>query len=277
MIEVGETHSLRVIKAVDFGFFLDAKELSEVLLPRRLAPKELSVGDTIEVFLYLDSEDRPIATTKRPKVEVGEFAYLKVIDTTKIGAFLDWGLDKDLLVPFSEQHRPMKIGHSYLVYVYLDKVDRRITASSKIDKFLDDDAPHNFSSGQAVNLIVANTTDLGCKAIINHSYWGMLHKSDIEGRISFGQSLAGYIKHVRPDKKIDLSLKSANDIRDKNSETVLSYLKNHNGFSSIHDKSHPQEIQNAFGMSKSAFKKAVGNLYKKRLIRIEVNGIFLVD
>jgi len=277
MIEIGQTHTLEVVKMVDFGFYLDAEELSDVLLPRKYAPKNLAVGDMIDVFLYLDSEDRPVATTITPKAQVGEFAYLSVVDSTSIGAFLDWGLDKDLLVPFSEQHRPMVVGESYLVYLYVDKVDRRITASAKVDKFLDDDRPHRFNSGEAVDLIIANTTDLGHKAIINHSHWGVLHTSDVKQRLSFGQSVRGYIKHVRPDKKIDLSLQSMEASRDKNSQIIMNYLQCHNGFSPIHDKSSPQEILAAFGLSKGAFKKAVGGLYKKRLIRIERDGLYLSD
>ena len=206
MVSLGKTYELEVVKSVGFGFYLDAKELGEVLLPRKFAPKNLSVGDLIEVFLYLDSDDLPIATTQKPKVHVGEFAYLSVVDTTDIGAFLDWGLDKDLLVPFAEQHRPMEADRSYLVYLYIDKNDGRIVASSKVDKFLDDDRPHQFKPRQAVDLIIANSTDLGFKAIINHGHWGVLYKSEVFQRLSFGQSIKGYIKNIRPDGRIDLSL-----------------------------------------------------------------------
>ncbi|HUT44381.1 MAG TPA: S1-like domain-containing RNA-binding protein, partial [Desulfobacterales bacterium] len=169
MIKIGKTYQLDVVKIVNFGFYLDAKDLGEVLLPRKNAPSDLSLGDSIDVFLYLDSEDRPVATTQKPKVYVGEFAYLRVLATTNIGAFLDWGLDKDILAPFAEQHRPMEVGHSYLVYLYINKVDGRITASSKIDKFLDDEKPNDFKPQQEVNLIIANSSDLGYKAIVNHS------------------------------------------------------------------------------------------------------------
>ena len=277
MVKVGNTYELDVVKAVDFGFYLDAKDLGEVLLPRKNAPTDLSVGDSIEVFLYLDSEDRPVATTQKPKAHVGEFAYLKVLANTDVGAFLDWGLDKDVLVPFSEQHRPMEVGHSYLVYLYLDKVDGRITASSKIDKFLDDEKPHDFRPQQTVNLIIANSTDLGFKAIVNHSHWGVLYKDDVYQRLSFGQSIKGYIKHVRPDGKIDLSLQGGQETRDKYSEIILNHLKRHNGFAAVHDKSDPQTISDLFGMSKAAFKKAIGRLYKQRIISIAKDGIRLID
>jgi uncharacterized protein len=276
MIKIGETVHLDVVKVVEFGCYLDAKELGEVLLPRKHAPQDLAIGDTVKVFLYLDSEDRPVATTQTPKAKVGEFAYLKVVAITNVGAFLDWGLDKDILVPFAEQHRPMEVGHSYLVYLYLDKKDGRITASSKINKFLDDEKPHHFKPGQAVNLIIANSTELGYKAIINHSHWGVLYKDEVFQRLSFGQYKKGFIKHIRPDGKIDLSLQGGQETRDKYAKIIINYLKKQNGFAPVHDKSDPQLISDLFGMSKGAFKKAIGGLYKKKIIRIEDDGIHLL-
>jgi predicted RNA-binding protein (virulence factor B family) len=277
MITLGQVYELEVVKAVDFGFYLDADNLGEVLLPVKFAPADLVEGDIIEVFLYLDSEDRPVATTQQPKAKVGEFAYLKVVDNTKIGAFLDWGLDKDILVPFSEQHLPMELGHSYLVYLYVGELDGRITASSKIDKFLDDERPHTFKAGQAVDLIIANTTKLGYKAIINHSHWGVLYENDVFQRLSFGQYKKGFIKHIRPDGKIDLSLQGGQETRDKYAKIILIHLKKNNGFAPVHDKSSPQLIADLFGMSKGAFKKAIGGLYKKRIISIEKDGIRLLE
>lgn len=277
MIKVGRSYELDVIKAMDFGFYLDAEELGEVLLPIKYAPEDLEVGDYLEVFLYLDSEGRPVATTQKPKARVGEFAYLEVLANTEVGAFLDWGLDKDLLVPFSEQHRPMEVGHAYLVHIYLNDVDGRIVASSKIDKFLNDETPHDFKPQQAVDLIIANSTDLGYKAIVNHSHWGVLYKNEVHQRLSFGQSIQGFIKHVRPDGKIDLSLEGGQVTRDKYSEIILNYLKRQNGFAPVHDKSDPKLISDLFGMSKGAFKKAIGGLYKQRVISIEKDGIRLLD
>ena len=277
MIKIGRTYELDVIKAVDFGFYLDAEDLGEVLLPAKYAPSDLVEGDYLDVFLYLDSEDRPVATTQTPKARVGEFAYLEVVDNTSVGAFLDWGLEKDLLVPFSEQHRPMEVGRSYLVYVYIGQADGRIVASSKIDKFLDDDEPHNFKPQQVVNLIIANSTDLGYKAIINHNHWGVLYKNEVHQRLSFGQSIKGFIKHIRPDGKIDLSLQGGQETRDKNTTTILNYLKNQNGFAAVHDKSDPKLISELFGMSKGAFKKSIGGLYKQRVISIEKDGIRLLE
>ena len=277
MISIGKTYELDVVKAVDFGFYLDAENLGEVLLPLKYAPSDLVEGDLIEVFLYLDSEDRPVATTQKAKAKVGEFAYLKVVDNTKVGAFLDLGIDKDVLVPFAEQHRPMEVGRSYLVYVYIGQADGRIVASSKIDKFLDDDEPHNFKPQQVVNLIIANSTDLGYKAIINHNHWGVLYKNEVHQRLSFGQSIKGFIKHIRPDGKIDLSLQGGQETRDKNTTTILNYLKNQNGFAAVHDKSDPKLISELFGMSKGAFKKSIGGLYKQRVISIEKDGIRLLE
>jgi len=277
MVTLGKTHQLEVIKSLDFGFYLDAKELGEVLLPNKHAPNDLTVGALIYVFVYLDSEDRPIATTKKPKVQVGEFAYLKAVARTHVGAFLDWGLEKDVLVPFAEQHRPMEVGKSYLVYLYLDKNDGRIVASSKIDKFLDDEKPHDFTPQQQVDLIIANSTDLGFKAIINHSHWGVLYKNDVFQKLSFGQSKKGFIKRIRPDGKIDLSLQGGKETRDKYSKIILNYLEKNNGYSPIHDKSNPEIIADTFGMSKGAFKKAIGGLYKQRIITISKDGIRLVE
>ena len=276
MISIGQIVELEVIKAVEFGFYLDAKNMGEVLLPIKYAPSDLVVGDTIEVFLYLDSEGRPVATNQEPKAVVGEFAYLKVVDASAVGAFLDWGLDKDVLVPFAEQHRPMEVGHSYLVHTYIG-IDGRITASSKIDKFLDDEKPHDFKPQQAVNLIIANSTDLGYKAIINHSHWGVLYENEVHQRLSFGQSKKGFIKHVRPDGKIDLSLQGGQETRDKYAKIILNYLTKQNGFAPVHDKSDPQLISDLFGMSKGAFKRAIGGLYKQKIISIEKDGIRLLE
>ncbi len=277
MVVIGKTCVANVVKSVGFGFYLDAGELDTVLLPSKYAPDDLAVGDAIEVFLYLDSEDRPVATTQKPKACVGEFAYLQVVDNSSVGAFLDWGLDKDVLVPFAEQHRPMEVGKSYLVYLYIDRVDGRIVASSKIDSFLSDDCHHAYKPQQPVDLIVANSTELGYKAIVNHSHWGVLYKNEVYQRLSFGQSIKGFIKYIRPDGKIDLSLQGGQEARDKNTQRVLNYLQEEGGFAAVHDKSDPQLIADLFGMSKGAFKKAIGGLYKQRVIRIEKDGIHLLD
>jgi predicted RNA-binding protein (virulence factor B family) len=277
VITPGNSYILSVVKIVDFGAFLDGIELGEILLPQKQCPSDLSLGHSLKVFVYLDSEDRPIATLLTPKAEVGEFAYLEVVATTKVGAFLDWGLDKDILVPFSEQHRELKVGQSYIVYLFLNPVDDRIVASSKIDRFLKDDTPHDFKTRQPVNLIIANTTDLGYKAIINHSHWGVLYNNEIQQSLSFGDYKTGYIKYIRPDGKIDLSLGIDKQTRDRYSNMVLAYLKSKNGFAKLHDKSDPKLITAELGMSKKSFKKAIGGLYKQKVISIESDGIKLIE
>jgi hypothetical protein len=259
----------------DQGAYVDGENLGEIVLPTKYCPRGLAVGSHLPVFLYHDSETRFIVTTQKPKVQVGEFAYLKVVANTDYGTFMDWGLDKDLLAPFGEQHRPMEVDRSYLVYVYLNNADGRITASSKIEKFLDDQAPHDFSPGQQVGLIIANSTDLGFKAIINHSHWGLLYKDEVNEQLSFGQSRRGFIKFLRPDGKIDLALKQEQGTRDQHTMTVVDYLKGHDGFAAAHDKTDPATIQQLFGMSKKSFKKAIGGLYKQRIINIQTDGIRL--
>lgn len=277
MVEIGRTSSLEIIKRVEFGVYLDAHNLGEVLLPSRVVPDGAELGDSLDAFIYLDSEDRPIATTKRPRAQAREFAYLPVADTNPMGAFLDWGLDKQLMVPFAEQHREMQVGQSYLVYIYIDPRDDRLVASSKIDKFVLESDPVYLKDGQAVDLIIANSTELGFKAIINHRHWGVLYKSDIFQRLSFGQSLKGFIRQIRPDGKVDLTLNGGSRSHDKNTQAILRYLKKHKGYAPLHDKSEPAVISAELGMSKAAFKKAIGNLYKKKHILLEKSGIRLMD
>jgi predicted RNA-binding protein (virulence factor B family) len=257
------------------GAILDVGEGEEVLLPSKFCPEFFD--DEIDVFLYLDSQGLPIATTQTPKAEVGQFAYLEAIDNSDFGTFLDWGLDKDLLAPFGEQHRPMVTGNSYLVYVHISKADGRIIASSKIDKFLDDERPHDFRVGQAVELIIANSTELGFKAIVNHSHWGLLYKNEVKERLSFGQSKSGFIKYVRPDGKLDLTLEGGQETRDNNAKIILSYLRENNNYAPLHDKSDPELIKQLLGMSKTAFKKSLGGLYKRRVIAFEDEGIRLIE
>jgi uncharacterized protein len=275
MLTLGQTYTLQVLKMTEQGAYVDGEELGEILLPTKFCPPGLAPGSELPVFLYQDSETRLIVTTQIPKVQVGEFAYLQVVENTDYGSFLDWGLDKDLLAPFGEQHVPMQVDRSYLVYVYLNNADGRITASSKIEKFLDDQAPHDFTPGQPVDLIIANSTDLGFKAIINHSHWGLLYKDEVHERLSFGQSKRGFIKFARPDGKIDLALRVEQETRDQYTLSVLDYLKRHDGFAAVHDKTDPAIIQKLFGMSKKTFKKVIGGLYKQRIIQIQDDGIRL--
>ena len=275
MLSIGQTYLLRVSELTARGAYIDAEDLGEVLLAARFCPDELQVGDQLSVFLYQDSASRIIATIQRPRVEVGRFAYLQVVSNSDFGTFLDWGLDKDLMAPFGEQHRPMEVGHAYLVYVYLNKADGRITASSKIEKFLDQETPHAFKVGQGVDLIIANSTDLGFKVIVNHSHWGLLYKNEVHESLSFGQSKRGFIKYVRPDGKLDVALRREQETRDKYAMVILDYLQKNNGFVAAHDKSDPALIQQLFSMSKKSFKKTIGGLYKQRAIVIQADGIRL--
>lgn len=277
MITIGKTYSLKVTDIQSFAVYLDGKELDEVLLPSKEAPEELSIGDFIDVFLYYDSNEQVVATTKIPKAQVGEFAYLEVKAITGIGNFLDMGIDRDVFLPFREQHRPLELGNSYIVYLYLDKITGRITASSKVDKFIDEAMENDFAVGQEVELVIANSSELGHKAIINKTHWGLLYSGEIFQKLSFGQNITGYIKLIREDGKIDLRLHAGDKIsRDKYAQLILDYLEEHDGFAEVHDKSSPQLIADIFAISKKQFKNAIGGLYKQKAITISKEGIRLV-
>jgi predicted RNA-binding protein (virulence factor B family) len=268
MVEIGNTYTLRVIKEVPFGMYLDAHELGEVLLPRRYVPKGTRVGDQVEVFLYTDSEDLPIATTLRPKAQVGECAHLRVVSVTGIGAFMDWGLPKDLLVPFKEQRVPMETGRSYTVYLYLDQQTGRVAASSRLSHFLSETGK-GFKPDQPVELLVCGRTDLGLKAVIDGTHLGMILKNDLLQPIKVGQRVKGYIKGIREDGRINLKLQPGGQQgRDDLSARILDALKAEGGTLSLTDKSSPEAIYRRFGVSKANYKKALGRLYKARLIEL---------
>ncbi len=274
---IGKRAKLKVIKYVDFGVYLDGGELGELLLPFQQIPGGTKVGETLEVFIYLDSEDRPIATTKMALAQVGEIAYLKATDITKFGTFLDWGLDKDVLVPFSEQRQTMQTGRFYLVYLYLNSADGRITATTKYNRFLDKETPH-YRINQAVELIIANQTDLGQNVIIDHQFTGLIHRSDITDTLTYGERKPGAIKRVREDGKIDVSLRSDKSTRDAHGLRIENYLRSQpDGFAPLHDKSPPAQISAIFGLSKGAFKRAIGGLFREGVITIEDDGIRLID
>ncbi|MGE4260351.1 CvfB family protein [Shewanella fodinae] len=276
MAELGKRCTLEVIKQVDFGVYLNAGELGQVLLPKKYVPKECQPGDQVDVFLYLDSDDTPIATTQKPLAQVGEFAYLKTIATGRYGAFLDWGLDKDLLLPFGEQRKPAEEGHSYLVYVHLNRADERIVASAKIDKFIDQ-SPARYKEGQQVELIIAGTSDLGYKAIVNNRHWGVIYQNEVFRKLRFGQRLPGYIKRVRADNKLDLTLqKGDRQELDQQSQQILQKLQLAGGYLPFGDKTAPEVIYAELGMSKKAFKKSIGGLFKAGKLAIEDDGIRLL-
>ncbi len=266
-----------MVKEVDFGLYLDGGALGEILLPRRYVPKGCKVDDRVKVFVYRDSEDRIIATTDTPYAMVGDFALLKVVSLNRIGAFLSWGLPKDLLVPFGEQKTVMEEGQSYIVRVYVDKRTNRIAASSRLDKFLDR-KPGNFHVGWEVDLFICNQTDIGYKAIIDSAHWGVLHYGDVYKTLKRGEKIKGFIKKIRGENKIDLSLHKPGYEKVKDvKELIITTLKARGGFISVTDKSSPEEIYELFGVSKKTYKKAVGAIYKKRLVTLEKNGINLID
>jgi predicted RNA-binding protein (virulence factor B family) len=275
MTKIGAYDTLTVVKEVDFGVYLDGNELGEILLPKRYVPENYSPTEGIEVFIYLDSEARIIATTEKPFLEINKFANLEVASVSEVGAFLNWGLPKDLLLPFREQKKKVEQGEKVIVYLYLDDESQRLVASSRVDKFLDN-LPVHYDPGQDVELLIHSETELGYKAIVDDLYWGMLYKNEIFQDIEIGQKIDGFIKKVRDDEKIDVSLQKAGfEQVDDTAKQILEHLKANNGAMAISDKSSPEEINKEFGISKKNFKKAVGNLYKRKLILIDDSGIRL--
>ncbi|MCP4714901.1 MAG: GntR family transcriptional regulator [Deltaproteobacteria bacterium] len=277
MPEIGSFNKLTVIKKTTYGVYLDGHELGEILLPHKHVPEKCKQGDCVDAFLYLNAQGDISATTKRPHALVGEYALMTVVSVVDIGAFLDWGLPKDLLVPISEQKQPMVEGMSYIVYVFRDKRTNRIAASSNIDRYLDQQ-PAEYRELQAVDLMIAYETDLGYRAIINNAHWGVLYKNEVFQPLQRGQRMQGFIKKMRPDDKIDLCLqKPGYSGTDAIAEKIMQALKDNNGFIPVTDKSAPETIYAMFGISKKSFKKAIGGLYKKRLLIISSEGISLTD
>jgi predicted RNA-binding protein (virulence factor B family) len=276
-IKLGEMNLLKVVKTVDFGVYLDGGEQAgEILLPTRYVPEGCQPGDELNVFLYLDQEERLIATTLVPKAKVGDFAYLKVTWINQYGAFLDWGLMKDLFVPFREQKMRMQQDNSYIVYVHIDEESYRIVGSAKIDKFIKQPLANTYSTGDEVNLLIAQKTDLGFKAIVDNQFMGLLYDNEVFRPLHTGDKLKGFIRQMRPDGKIDLILQkgnSADKVADF-SEQLLNYLKEHDGHTDLNDKSDSKLIYETFGVSKKVFKKGIGDLYKKRIIILD-DGITL--
>ena len=276
MASIGKTNWLPVLRECDFGVLFDGGDLGEILMPSRYVFNDWEPGEIVEVFLMLDSEDRLTATTEKPVAMVDEFALLRVVSVTNIGAFLDWGLPKDLFVPFREQNIKLREGQNALVRIYLDDLSGRIAASCKLDRYLDLTQP-DYAPGEKVKLQIASRTDLGFKAIINNEHWGVIFHNEVFQPLERGQKLTGYIKQVRPDGKIDLSLQKtgANRFADLADE-LLEQLKEQGGFLPINDKTPAEEIYARFGVSKKAYKRALGALYKKRLITFENDGMKLV-
>lgn len=275
MVEIGKTNALEVVKKVDFGVYLDGDEFGEILLPLRYVPAECNIGEFLNVFIYTDSEDRIIATTETPLAQVGDFAYLQVKDTSSVGAFLDWKLMKDLLVPFSEQKADLNIGNKVFVYVYLDEKTKRIVASAKWEKFIEKDIV-DLSEGTEVSLKIAAETELGYKAVIDGKFMGLLYKDEVFRSIQIGDTVIGFIKHIRPDAKIDLSLTIGGYGKVKNeTERILEKLRESGGFLPTTDKSSAELIYQTYGISKKTYKQAIGDLYKRCCVLLEQDGIRL--
>jgi len=276
MVEIGKENRLRVVKKVDFGLYLDGEDLDEILLPNRYVPESCNIGDMVEVFVYTDSDDLLIATTKTPHVMVNQCALLKVIEVNQAGAFLDWGLPKDLILPYSEQQHPVDAGQSVIVYVFLDESTDRLAASTKLGKYLTETSTW-FKPDQEVDLLICGQSELGYKAVINNTHLGLLFKNEVFTPIELGKKTKGYIKSVREDHKIDLTLQLSNqNNRDDLSEKILAYLKSHEGFSTLTDKSPPGEIYRQYSVSKAGYKRALGGLYKQKLIMIDKKQITLL-
>ena len=277
MLSIGEYHTLTIDRDTEPGLFLKDDDGNEVLLPNKYKPESFELGDEIEVFVYLDHEERPVATTLRPFVKLDEFGYLKCVEVSDIGAFLDWGLEKHLFVPFKEQVSKMRKGDRYLVFCYLDELTGRLVASSKVNNFLVN-SELTIEPFEEVDLIVSNPTELGWNVIVNELHQGLVYKDDVFQKLHTGDRLKGWIKKTRPDGKIDVTLQRPGYRSiEPNAQEILTQLELKGGFLKLTDKSSPAEIQQQLQMSKKSFKRALGNLYKQRIVDIKNNGIYLKE
>lgn len=277
MLKLGEYNNLEIVRERDQGIYLCDEEGDEVLLPNKYVPEQFQIRDVLRVFVYLDSSERIVSTTLEPYATIKSFAYLKCTNVSEIGAFLDWGLEKDLFVPFREQSSKMRVGSWYLVYVYLDEETNRLVASSKTNAFLDNSLVL-LSSYDEVDLIASHPSPQGWNMIVNQKHIGLVYGDEIFQKITPGDQLKGYVKKVRPDGKIDLTLQR-HGFRgiEPNAEQILRELRSSGGFIDLNDKSDPEDIKEVFQLSKKSFKKAIGTLYKERKITIEKDGIRLVE
>ncbi|MES2593238.1 MAG: S1-like domain-containing RNA-binding protein [Bacteroidota bacterium] len=275
MINVGTYNELEVVKELDFGIYLKDGD-TEILMPTKWVPAETKIGDTLNVFVFRDSDDRLIATTVKPYATADSFAFLEVKQVNAIGAFLDWGMDKDLLVPFREQSQRLEPGKSYVVFVYVDEETNRVTASTKLNRYIENQ-DINLRDGDIVDLLIYSETPMGYNAIINNLYSGLIYKNEIYEAIRIGDQIKGYVKHVREDNKIDLSLqKSGFELVDDVKWRILNLMKQNNGFLALNDDSSPEEIKSKLQISKKAFKKAIGALYRERLVKLTDKGVELI-
>lgn len=275
MIKIGKTNNLKVVKKVDFGLYLDGGESGEILLPKRYVDESMEVGDELDVFIYCDSEDRLVATTEKPLIEVGEFGLLKAVEVNRVGAFMEWGLQKDLLVPFREQSQEIRVGGSYVVYAFLDNATKRIVGSTKLNKYVGNRIPR-YSEGDTVDVLAVHKTDLGYKVIVDNLFWGMIYNNDLFDPLSPGDRIPAYVKTVREDGKIDVTLRERGGERVfQLANRIMGYLREAGGGMTLSDSSSPDEIKAVFQCSKKDFKKALGYLYKKGKILIADGGVTL--
>ncbi|WP_340198777.1 S1 RNA-binding domain-containing protein [Ascidiimonas sp. W6] len=273
MIEIGQYNTLEILRDTDPGLFLGDDEDNDVLLPNKYVPKDFEIGSKITVFCYLDHMERLVATTLKPAVMKNSFALLKAIEVNEIGAFMDWGLEKHLFVPFREQAARMIAGKWYLIYCYVDEKTNRLVGSSKTDRFIDNDSL-SIEKYEEVEIIVSRHTDLGAEVIINNKHKGLIYKDELFEPVHLGQRLKGIVKKIREDNKVDITLRQIGYKNiEPNSQRILEALKMSDGFIALHDKSDPNEIRRHLKMSKKDFKKAIGSLYKERLIDILPDGI----
>lgn len=281
-MQIGKYNTLTILRDTKVGLFLGNPDdnidgNSGILLPNKYVPEHFNIGDEISVFVYLDHEERPVATTLEPYILLNEFALLRVNYVNQIGAFMDWGLEKDVLVPFKEQARPMEKGKRYLVFLYIDNKTNRLVASSKLNQFLKNENL-DIAVGDAVDLIVSHITDLGINVIINEQFKGLLYKNEVyDENIRTGDRLQGFIKTIRPDNKIDVTLqKQGYQNVEPNADLIMQELRASRGFLRLNDNSHPEDIKTVLKMSKKTFKKAIGALYREKLIEIKEDGIYLI-
>lgn len=275
-MKLGQYNELNAARVTANGFYLEDEEGNEVLLPNNYVDENLAIGDSIEVFVYKDSEDRVVATTEHPELTLHEFAYLEVKSVEHFGAFVDWGLLKDLLVPKREQAVDLVKGRSYVVYMFIDKETDRLVGSTKINRALSQE-DIEVEEGEQVELLVYASTDLGFKVVVNQKHEGLIYHNEVFQQVRVGDRLRGYVKKVREDNKIDITLQKEGYAKvESSSDVILIKLKNKGGFIPLNDKSDPQDITDTFAMSKKTFKKAIGGLYRERLITIEPDGIHLV-
>jgi predicted RNA-binding protein (virulence factor B family) len=278
MISTGRAQKLTILRSTDFGFFLGDGAGNEVLLPNKYRPEDKEQGDEMEVFVYRDSEDRQVATTLRPKLMLGDFAPLQVTAVTPVGAFMDWGLEKDLLVPFKEQYKPLEVGRWFVVRLILDEKTDRLYGSTRVERFLKNEAL-TVQEGDAVDLLVFRRTELGWPVIVNGLHLGLVHANEVFKPIAVGNRLEGFVRHVRPDGKLDITLQAPGYVHynSANTELLTRRLQQHAGFLPLTDKSAPEEVYRVLGISKKAFKQALGALYKARAVRIGEDGIHLLE